>query len=198
MAKGMDLGEVQSKFNPPQEIQHLRDKVRELEGRLSTEKKATGEARLQLIQLTESLEAAEPPKMVYKPSNKSETPITAVLHLTDLHNGEVTDPDEVEGFGAFNPEIFDARLELLVNRFLNHVKVQRAGLNIPKLQVIGTGDYISGGIHPELLTTNAYPEPVQATRAGLALGKLLEVLSPHFEEVVSDLDNARQPRPSDP
>jgi hypothetical protein len=70
--------------------------------------------------------------------------------------------------------------------------VQRAGYNIPRLHILGTGDYISGGIHPELKVTNAYPEPVQAVQCGYKLGALIEMLAPHFERIDSDwitLDN---------
>lgn len=187
-----NIAEFQSRFTPSQEVEHLRARVGELETQLRAERHATGEARVQLVALTESIEAAEPVKMLYKPSKTIGEPLTYVLHLTDLHNGEVTKKDEVDGFGEFNPEIFDQRLERLGNNVIEHIKVLRAGYQIPKLHILGTGDYISGAIHKELEVTNAYPPPVQAVNCGYRLGALVAMFAPHFEHVETDwitLDN---------
>jgi hypothetical protein len=176
----------ESTYTPTQEIEHLRAQVSQLEGRLRSERDATGEARLITLALTEAISAAEPPKMIYKPSKADGEPITYVLHLTDLHNGEVTKKDEVDGFGEFNPEVFNRRLRQLGQHVIDHVAVQRAGYKIPTLHIMGTGDYISGDIHEELKVTNAYPAPVQAVNCGYALGALVEMLAPHFEQINSD------------
>lgn len=186
------LADFKSAHSPDQEVVHLRTKVAELERKLAEERLTTGEARMNALALVEAIEAVTPPKIVYKPGKRTRTPITCVLHLTDLHNGEVTEASEVDGFGEFNPELFDSRLATLVQKVLDHVKVQRSGYNIPRLHILGTGDYISGDIHQELQVTNAYPAPVQAVRAGLALGRVVEAFAPHFEHVDSDwitLDN---------
>ncbi|MHB1702150.1 MAG: hypothetical protein ACYCSN_18855 [Acidobacteriaceae bacterium] len=185
--KKLSLDELQSKFNPDQEVEHLRAQVEALEKSLKKERLATGEARLNAIQLTEAIREATPSKMVYAPSKADKkTPITCVLHLTDLHNGEITKKDEVDGFGEFNPEIFTQRLQRLGERLIEFVNVQRSGYNIPHLHILGTGDYVSGDIHEELKVTNAYPAPVQAVRAGYDLGALTAMLAPHFETVTTD------------
>ena len=82
-----------------------------LQNKLKAERDATGEARLAALELTEAIEAVRPPKMQYKQSKHTESPLTYVLHLTDLHEGEVTIADEVDGFGEFNPDIFTRRLD---------------------------------------------------------------------------------------
>ncbi len=192
MKKKLSLGELQAQYNPAQEVQHLRDEVAALELKLKDERRATGEARLKTIELTSAIKSAGQVKMVYKPSQEADTPVDYVLHLTDLHEGEVTDKDEVEGFGEFNPDIFTSRLNTLGQLVLDHVRTKRHGYNIPRLRILGTGDYISGGIHDELKVTNAYPEPVQAVQCGYKLGAFIEMLAPHFEEVITDwitLDN---------
>lgn len=175
-----------SEFAPAQELRYLRSRVASLERELAKERETTGEARLITLSLTEAIEAAEPPRIVYKPSKPSDTPVTYVVHLTDLHNGEVTRKDEVDGFGEFNPQIFNERLERLGNFVIDDVRRMRAARHIPHLHIIGTGDYISGDIHEELKVTNAYPAPVQAVNCGYALGRLIECMSPHFETVTSD------------
>lgn len=189
----LTIEEVKSRFNPDQEVEHLRAQVAGLENALKRERDATGEARLNTIKLSEAIKEATPTKILYRPgSSTDKSPITCVLHLTDLHNGEVTKKDEVDGFNEFNPEIFTQRLETLADKLLNFVEVQRSGYDIPTLHMLLTGDYISGDIHEELKVTNAYPAPVQSVRAGYDIGALVASLSPHFKNVIIDaitLDN---------
>lgn len=181
------LKDFKSVFAPDQEVLYLRDQVRGLETKLKQEQKATGEARERVLALTDAITGTKPKPMEYNPKDHvGQAPITMVLHLTDLHNGEVTKRDDVDGFGEFSPEIFTARLQELGRRVIDFAKVQRAGYHIPRLQIIGTGDYVSGDIHIELQTTNAYPAPVQAIRCGYDLGALVAMLAPHFEVIDSD------------
>lgn len=189
---GHSVEEFRSKFNPAPEVEHLRAVNAALQAKLDSAKKDLGEQRVMHVELMEAIQAAEPPKMAYKPNTKAGSPITHVLHLTDLHNGEVTRKDEVDGFGEFNPALFDARLQDLASRVIDVTAVKRSGYNIPTLHVIGTGDYISGDIHEELKVTNAYPAPVQCVRASFGIGAAIALMAPHFERVVCDfitLDN---------
>lgn len=181
------IQEFKSAHNPDQEVEHLRTRVADLERKLRAERDTTGEARLLALALTEAIAAVDPPKMVYKPVKKTASPLTCVMHLTDLHEGEVTKLDEVDGFGEFNPDIFTRRLNQFGQFVIDHVAIQRAGYNIPRLHILGTGDYISGDIHDELKVTNAYPAPEQAVNAGLKIGALVAMLAPHFETVTADL-----------
>lgn len=185
--KGKSASEFESSHNPKQEVEHLRARVRELERRLSAERDATGEQRVINLALTEAIKAAAPAKMQYQPAKGAGSPITHVLHLTDLHEGEITKKDEVDGFGEFSPDIFTSRLMHLGRSVVDVTKVLRAGYSIPHLHILGTGDYISGDIHDELKITNAYPAPVQAVNCGLKLGALVQMLAPHFETVTFDL-----------
>lgn len=191
MAKS--LSEFQSKHSPTQEVEHLRAKVRDLERKLTQERDSTGEARVALLALTEAIKAEKPTKMQYKSPVASTgvktIPVTHVLHLTDLHNGEVTQADEVDGFGEFNPEIYNRRLQELGSKIINHTNIKRGGggYSIPTLHILGTGDYISGDIHEELKVTNAYPAPVQAVRAGHGIAQMIHMLAPHFNNVVVDM-----------
>lgn len=186
--KTFSMGELKSKFKPDQEVEYLREQVSSLEGALKKERQSTGEARLQILALTEAIQSAKPASMQYAPAKATKgVPITCVLHLTDLHNGEVTQKDEVDGFGEFSPEIFTERLKSLGEKLLKYVSVQRSGYNIPRLHILATGDYVSGELHHELTATNSYPVPVQAVRCGYDLGALGTMLAPHFESVTWDM-----------
>lgn len=181
------LAEFKSLHNPDQEVLHLRSEIEELQNKLSAEQLVTGEARLIARSLAEAVQAVKPEKMQYKKGNKSSTPLTHVMQLTDLHEGEVTKKDEVDGFNEFNPEIFTQRINQFGQSVIDQTYVLRSGYSIPTLHILGTGDYVSGDIHDELKVTNAYPAPVQAVNAGYKIGALVAMMAPHFENVVVDM-----------
>jgi hypothetical protein len=165
----------------------LRRRVAELESQALKEKVATGEALEIIRAVQDSIAQAVPPKFNYRPGNKSKSPCVHVLHLTDIHYGEVVVADDIDGFGEYSPEIAERRTEALARMVINKTKAQRAAYNVPELHIIGTGDYISGGIHPELKVTNAFPEPVQAVRCGYMLGAMFAGFAPWFKQVTVDM-----------
>ena len=184
---GRPVDEFKRIHNPDADVVFLRQRVAELEAKAAKEKAATGEALEIVHELREAIKQAGPMKFAYTPSNPSKSPSIHTLHLTDLHYGAVIEKDEVDGFGEYSPRIAEERTECLTQAIIDKTKAQRAAYNVPKLHIIGTGDYISGGIHHELQVTNAFPEPVQAVRCGYMLGAMLAAFAPHFEEVEVDL-----------
>ncbi|MBM4296597.1 MAG: hypothetical protein FJ143_02540, partial [Deltaproteobacteria bacterium] len=192
MSTGRALDEFEAIHNPKEEIRFLRARVRELEREVEAGRHMTGESRVLAMALTEAIEAARPVKISYRQQKEPGLPITNVLHLTDLHYGEVIKGVEIEGFNEFSPEIAERRLKQLGEKVLAKTETMRAGYKVPNLHIIGTADYISGDIHRELSVTNAFPCPVQAVRCGYAIGALVMALAPHFERVKADfitLDN---------
>jgi hypothetical protein len=181
------LKEFQTAHNPTEEVVFLRERVAELEGRIHRQKSATGEAVEMVAELMSAIKQAKPAVSRMPKTHAPTAPCTHVVHLTDLHYGAVVERDEVDGFGEFSAEIAERRIELLASLIQNKTTVQRAGYNVPKLHIIGTGDYISGDIHQELQVTNAFPSPVQAVRCGYVLGAFVASLAPIFDEVEVDL-----------
>lgn len=184
---GRPVNEFKRIHNPDADVVFLRQRVAELEARADREKRATGEALEIIHELRNAIDQASPVKFLYSPSNPSRSPSEHVLHLTDIHYGEVVEKDEVEGFGEYSPVIAEARAQALGQAIISKTVAQRAAYSVPTLRIIGTGDYISGGIHHELQVTNAFPEPVQAVRCGYMLGALIAMFAPHFENVEVDL-----------
>lgn len=185
---GRTLEEFRTQHNPDADVVFLRNRVKELEAKHADAKTATGEALEIIHALQESIAIAEPQKMQYSTPRKSQgSPCVHALHLTDWHYGAVTEKDEVDGFGEFSPDIADARIAALGKMILDKTTAQRHGYNVPHLHIIGTADYISGDIHPELQVTNAFPCPVQAVRCGYAMGGLFAMFAPYFETVTVDL-----------
>lgn len=182
------ISEFAAAHAPADEIRFLRARVSQLEARLEAERRASGEQRVIAMALADAITAAEPVRMQYRRQKSSGgQPVTHVLHLTDLHYGEVIEPREVENVNAFSPEIAERRLETLGRKIIAETETMRRGYVVPALHVLGTADYVSGDIHRELSVTNAFPSPVQAVRCGYALGALVLMLAPHFERVTLDM-----------
>jgi hypothetical protein len=180
--------EFKSKHAPDPEIRFLREKVTELERKLTSERVLTGEAVEIISAVRDSIQVAEPTPIVYSAKkNKGTSPVTHVLHLTDWHYGALVVKDEVDGFGEFSRKVARARVEALTDAIIHKTEIQRNGYKIPTLHIIGTADFISGDIHHELIATNECPAPVQAVECGYLLGGMLTAFSPHFEKIVVDL-----------
>lgn len=187
-AKDRGEKEFQKTFNPDPEVVFLRQQLKAMEAKLHSEKVGTGEAKELVDAVRQEILISKPKKLQYTGVDEvSTSPCTHVLQLTDWHYGAVTAADEVDGFGSFGPESAEQRVLQLGNRIIEETNKKRHGHCIPNLQIIGTGDYVSGDIHPELQVTNAFPAPVQAVRCGYLMGTLLEMFAPHFENVTADL-----------
>lgn len=190
---GNDALAFKREHAPEADVVYLRRRVQELEAKLATERGSKGEIMEILHDFKGALADAVPPILAYKASATGlGSPLTHVLHLTDWHYGAVVKKDEVDGFGEFNPEIAEARVHDLGSRIIRFTDVVRNGYDIPDLHIIVTADMISGGIHQELLVTNAFPEPVQAVRCGYLFGAMLAMFAPHYANVKVDfvtLDN---------
>ncbi|WP_047308768.1 hypothetical protein [Rhodopseudomonas palustris] len=97
----------------------------------------------------------QPPEWVLKHGTGKRNRAVLSMLFTDLHLGEVIDPDEILGLNAFNPEIAERRARRFFEaaceigpRWASDCKVEGLLLNLG-------GDLISGDIHEELRITNA-------------------------------------------
>lgn len=177
-----------AKYNPAEEVRYLKEQLGKATREHDDYKKEVGGLRLLFDDLRSAVEALDPPKIDYKPPRKTRvaTPVTHVCHWTDWHEGAVQEPEEVEGFGEFNPDILRRRVRNCVREQLEWCELHRKSYRVDVCHNLCTGDFVSGGIHQELLTTNAYPEPVQAVRAGEFLAEVVATQAPHYERVIVD------------
>jgi hypothetical protein len=185
--------EFQGEYEPGAEIQHLRDEIKGMErARAKAEKEQGGLLSLfrDLREAVDALPALKPQYKRPKRKTKVARPIVHVSHWTDWHYGAVEDSEELEGFNEFNPEICEQRLRNCVKDQLDWVELHRKNYTVHNSHDLFTGDLISGGIHPELLRTNAWPEPVQAIKAGELVAEVIAMKAPHFEQVVVDFITA--------
>lgn len=168
-----------------EEKEHLRAKyevaARQLK-RLVRKEEREAEHTAEVIQAVKTLEPL--PKVNFIRSKKSDTPMSALLHLTDWHTGERIRKKETEGWGNFDWEIQQDRvLQQLVPRFLDWLETQRSGYLIEEIIMLCTADFISGDIHDELRRTNEFPIPVQTANAGDLLGHVARELARHCDRL---------------
>jgi hypothetical protein len=64
------------------------------------------------------------------------------------------------------------------------VELHRKNYHLDELRILVLGDLIIGGIHEELKVTNAFPEPVQCTKAGELLARQVSIMAQHFPKVI--------------
>lgn len=99
-----------------------------------------------------------------------------VLHLSDLHLGEVIRLEEMDGDNSYNPEIAARRLDHLFKTAISLATIHWTGEPPVEVVLCLGGDMISGDIHQELTTTNALRVPETVKLAGqLIAGGILSL-----------------------
>jgi hypothetical protein len=178
----MPLDESQLKSEYSEKSVELRRQNSELKSVLQSYRREHGKLEIFFEQVIEAIQPIEPLRHV-KFERGSATPVVPVLHLTDLHIGAVQEPNEIEGFNAYSPEIAEARLQDMTARWLRWTDYQRKAYTINDAAIIITGDLISGDIHDELRITNAYPSPVQVAEAARMIAAGIAQIAPYFNSV---------------
>lgn len=182
----MPLKEAEIRAKHSEAVQELQDQLKEKDRILQSYKKEHGKMELFFNAVAGAIKPIESLPLIYTPSTgkKSvDSPVTAVMRISDGHMGQEVEADEIEGFNKFNPEICRTRQLDYAIRFCQWVDVKRNGYHCHDVAVIVTGDLISGDIHDELRVTNAFPVPVQIVRAAEVLSEQLAVLSQNFRVV---------------
>ena len=123
------------------------------------EERILGEFRSTLMDLPKSFAPSSPPPVCA--SSEASPPLVAVLVVSDSHIGQVVDPREVSGFGAYNPAISLARLrqlEIETLRILN-------GRPVEKLVLLFGGDIHHGQLGHSLEDDLTLPIALQVDLA---------------------------------
>lgn len=85
--------------------------------------------------------------------------------VSDMHMGEVINPDEINGVNAFNPDICRARMQRYFEAACVVGKRWAADTHCEGALLALGGDMVSGSIHDELAATNALTSPEQVVAA---------------------------------
>jgi len=174
-----ELREQQSEL-----VSELRSQLAQKDNVLKSYKKEHGKLEDFFAQISSTILPVLPLASVYeKGSGKVGTPCVAVMRISDGHMGAVQLPDEIEGFGEFNPGLARSRQIDYAKRFCKWVDVNRGAYQIDEVAVLVTGDLISGDIHDELRITNAFPTPVQCVHAAEVLVEQIRIVASDFAKV---------------
>lgn len=96
----------------------------------------------------------EPEWLVRRPAGVANSPgEVPVLTWADWHLGETVDPEEVGGVNAYNMEIAEARVRRLVDNTIRLCS-EDGPKRYPGAVLNLAGDFVSGGLHAELLKTD--------------------------------------------
>ncbi len=98
----------------------------------------------------------DPPSWINAPPERDRgqsTPEVPVTIWSDWHVGETIERAEVNGFNEFSIAIAEERVERLVDVTLRLCRENHTGI-YPGVVVNLLGDFVSGGIHPELKATD--------------------------------------------
>jgi hypothetical protein len=155
-------------------------RVRSLSSQLTTLKRRYGEA----LEFNDEVLGAVHPITPYPPSpvraKATTTPVAAVLLLSDWHVGEIIRSAEIAGINSFNYHVAAARAAYLTRAFTHWVDTNRHGYQINECHILLLGDFISGNIHEELVTTAEFPTPVQVVRSAELLASTVAGIAPRF------------------
>ena len=177
---------IQPSIDEQSEVAHLRAKATQLETSCRALLTERGKYKSLIDELVVAVTAVEPyprvPFAIKKSTTK--TPIAAVLKLSDWQIGEVINPSETEGFGAFTFALAESRVNTLFQKVHQWIKMHReAGYNLRNLHIFSEGDIVSGNIHYELEVTNEFPAPIAAVKGGALLAHCIAQFAPHFESI---------------
>lgn len=180
----MPQTEEQFRAEHSEKVEELRRKNKELESRLQMYRREHGKLQVFFDEVKEAITPVkEYEPVITKDAVKKGTLVQPAFQITDTHNGAKQEPDEIEGFNAFNPDIAHERSIRFAEKAVRWVNYQKLAYRIEEVTVIFTGDLISGDIHDELRITNAYPTPVQVVRSSDDIALQLQIIAPHFKKV---------------
>lgn len=167
---------------PVDEVEVVKAERDEYRRRLRRERQGDVAQERALDVLREAVKAPVPEfaPVEFEVTENSKPHVQALL-LSDLHGGEVVNPEAVDGLNEYNWQIMEERMESIVHSLLSF-QANRP-YPIDELQIWQLGDMCSGANHEELRDTNEYPLVEQGWRMGLMLGQFVEKLAPHYPAI---------------
>ena len=138
------------------EIIRLREDNKDLKRRLeAAHAENMGGAALAEIIAGLKAKPVNPPEWLQAPPLREglPSPHVPVVAFSDWHSGEVVEAAAVRGLNAYSVEVLRARVKRLVEKTIMLCRDYGPG-NYPGIVVALQGDFVSGGLHPELSKTD--------------------------------------------
>lgn len=166
------------------ETDELRDRIRTLEASIAAQRRETLDEHyikskiLELAQMKPRI-----PAWLLSTAPAHGSPGVPTLLLSDLHWGEVVDPEQVGGVNSYNMAIAHERLRRVVESAVNLLQHHMVKPQYPGIVLALGGDMVSGDIHEELSATN--DQEIMPTALDLwgALAWAVETLASEFGRV---------------
>jgi hypothetical protein len=118
------------------------------------------------------------------PGNSEQGRAVGLIHLSDLHCGEVVRLEEAAGINEYNPDIFRRRLRRMIDASMRILPRWASDCDLKGVVVALNGDLISGDIHAELRETNALTSHEQVALATDELAAGIRKLADQFGGVL--------------
>lgn len=180
----MPLDESQLKSEYSEKSVELRRQNAELKTVLQSYRREHGKLEVFFDEVKSAITPVrEYEPIITKDAVKVGTLIEPAFHITDTHKGARQEPNEIEGFNAYNPEIATERSLRFAEKAVRWANYQKQAYRIENASIIITGDLISGDIHDELRITNAYPTPIQVVESAKDIAAQIQIIAPHFKKV---------------
>lgn len=118
------------------------------------------------------------------PANSPGARAVGLIHLSDLHVGEVVRSEEIGGINEYNPDIFRRRLRRMIAASIAILPRWAADCQMQGVVLALNGDLISGDIHDELRRTNALTSHEQVALAADELSAAVRHLADELGHVM--------------
>lgn len=146
----------ESKSAQELEIRRLRDENAGLKrDKIESQREALDEDAVRKLIGVLASSPSNPPTWLIEGQAKvgNKTPEVLMTSWADWHGGETVSRAQLNGVNEFNLEILERRVKHLVERTILLAKEHGPGV-YPGAVVNLIGDFVSGGLHPELLKTD--------------------------------------------
>lgn len=182
----------------PTDLEMAQDEIRLLRARARRDDKMTlGEERvLRAIERACANVEPCPVHTVWAPQHGHKPKPSAAHHRhaavwSDWHAGEVVSFEQMNGLNEFSWPILEDRVDQLVKSMLAFKKVSP---DLTGLDIWMLGDMASGAIHG-LEETNDRPAAEQFVEVGYLMGRAIERLAPHYNDIHCAGIVGNHPRP---
>lgn len=107
-----------------------------------------------------------------------------LIHISDLHTGEVVRREEIGGLNEYNPDVFRRRLRRMFAAAIEILPRWASDCSLEGVVVALNGDLISGDIHDEIRRTNALTSHEQVALAADELAAGISMVADKFGAVL--------------
>lgn len=151
--RAVDWSLYQAPETLAQEVQR-RDDIALLRGQISSLERIVASERKLRHQLEATFASLVPPAPWRATKKPNASTLAPVLFTSDFQCGEVIRAREIDGINEYNSDIFVARYQAMVDKFIHLAKNHTGATDFVGCYYLRGGDAISGSIHDELAETN--------------------------------------------